>query len=377
MSEPALFEQLFFQLSRPELNRGMQEGAAVPNEGDWAAILPLATSNGVAGFIYRNTKKLDALPEDVRTALQDGYRRTTFRNLDQLGETVKILKILAANRIKAIPLKGVVASEMIFDDLGVYPSSDIDILVHPEDLDDAKQVLQARAGYSTVPGRSEEDLQGAHYHYILHKNQYLLELHWNLTKRYFKVEPEFWWQGSRTVEWRGLEILELAPEKYLMYAVFRLFDHCFYPLRFLVLIAGLVERYGSEICWDRLLEDCSRLNMRRLVIFTLQLAHELLAAEIPAELAERHSPGYSELKKLCRSGILHGIERQHLRMMCYTALLDSPAAVAAALFGRLIPDRGELCLRYNLPSDSPQIFLYYLMNPVLLFLKHTDKDAGQ
>ncbi len=157
-----------------------------------------------------------------------------------------------------------------------------------------------------------------------------------------------------------------------MYAVFRLFDHCFFPLRFLVLIAGLLERYGSEICWDGLLEDCGRFKMKRLVIFTLQLAHELLAAEIPAELAERPSPGYSGLKKLCRSGMLHGIERQHLRMMCYSALFDSPADIAAALFGRLIPDRGELCLRYNLPSDSPQIFLYYVLNPVLLFLKKND-----
>lgn len=350
MPAPVLTEDFLFYFSRPFFEKGVN--ARVLDENGWATLLEIAVQNGIAGFVYRNTKGSDTLPDHIRRELQDVYYQTTFRNLDQVAETLKILKILAANRIQAIPLKGVVASEVFFHDLGVYPSSDIDILVHPDDLDAAKQVMQTQAGYLSVPGQSEEELQAGHYHYILHKKQYLLEIHWNLTRRYFDVPAEFWWQGVRTLQWRDMDILELAPEKYLMYAVFRFFDHCFHPLRFLVLIAAIVEHYASEICWDSLLEDCSRFKMRRLITFTLQLAHEVLAADIPAELAKRKTPGYSALKKLCLSGLLHGIQRQHLRMMCYTVLLDTPAAVAAALLGRLVPNRGELCLRYNLPPDS-------------------------
>ena len=370
MPDPLLIEQFLFHFSRHCSAR--EVNAQALDENGWATLLELAAQNGVAGFVYRNTKGVNTLPEHVRNDLHLAYQQTTFRNLDLLGETLKIIKILAANRIQAIPLKGAAASERIFHDLGVYPSSDIDILVHPDDLDEAKQLLQVQAEYVAVPGRSEEELQGAHYHYIFHKQQYLLELHWTLTKRYFEVPAEFWWQGVRTRQWRGENILELAPEKYLMYAVFRLFDHCFFPLRFLVLIAGLLEHFSSEICWDTLMRDCSRFKMKRLVIFTLQLAHELSAAEIPVDLAEKKSPGYSALKKLCRSGMIMGTGRQHLRMMCYSTLLDSPADVAGALLGRLVPSRGELCLRYNLRSDSPQIFLYYLMNPFLLFFKKND-----
>ncbi|NOQ45825.1 MAG: hypothetical protein GQ559_04010, partial [Desulfobulbaceae bacterium] len=262
-------------------------------------------------------------------------------------------------------------------DLGVYPSGDIDILVHPDDLAAAKSVLQSQAGYAASQGHNEEELLASHYHYMLNKKQYLLEVHWNLTKRYFEVPPEFWWQGVRTVKWRGMDTLELSPEKYLMYTIFRLFDHCFFPLRFLVLIAGILEHYALEICWDTLMHDCGRFKMKRLVTFTLQLVHELLGAEIPTALAKKKLRGYSTLKKLCLSGILNGIERQHLRMMCYTSLLDSPAAVARALFGRLIPNRGELCLRYNLAPDSSKIFLYYVLNPVLLFLKNNEKSRRQ
>ncbi len=210
MPAPLLIEDLLFYFSRPGFGGEHNLQIPVPDENAWEKLLPLAVQNGVAGFIYRNTKNLNALTDHVRTGLSEIYRHTTFRNLDQLGETVNILKTLAANGITAIPLKGVVASEMIFDDLGVYPSSDIDILVRPEDLDAAKQVLQERAGYTAVPGRSEEDLQGAHYHYILHKKQYLLELHWNLTKRYFEVERNSGGRGAGSLSggaWRSWSLL--------------------------------------------------------------------------------------------------------------------------------------------------------------------------
>ena len=336
---------------------------------DYDQLLELAGRNGTTGLLYNTVKNLSGIPEQALQQLQAAYRNTTYRNLHQVAENIKLLKMFAANRVRVLPLKGVVASEVIFQDLGVYPSGDIDVLIHSDDLETATDVLQNQAGYVPVPGHGEEELLAGHYHYMFHNGRYLLEVHWNLTKRYFEVEPDFWWQDARTANWRGENILELAPEKYLMYAIFRLFDHCFFPLRFLVLVAGIVEQYGSDICWDSLMRDCRRYKMERLVIFTLKLAHDLLGVAIPTHLEKRKILGYSMLKKLCLSGMFNGVGRKHLRMMAYMLLLDSPAAVLKALFGRLAPGRDELCLRYNLTSGSPEMYLYYVLNPVLLFWK--------
>jgi hypothetical protein len=368
---------LFF-LSRPrpsdtrvgEFIAGLQEQ---DESVDYDQLLELAERNGTSGFLYNSVKKLSVIPEQVRRQLQTTYRNTTYRNLHQVAENIKLLKLFAANQVRVLPLKGVVASEMIFHDLGVYPSGDIDVLIHPDDLDTATEVLQNQAGYAPVAGHDQEELLAGHYHYMFHNDRYLLEVHWNLTKRYFEVEPDYWWQDVRSVVWRGENILELAPEKYLMYAIFRLFDHCFFPLRFLVLVAGIIEQYGPDICWDTLMHDCRRYQMERLALFTLKLAHDLLGCEIPANIAKRKVFACSLLKKLCLSGMLNGVERKHLRMMAYMLLLDSPAAVLKALLGRLTPGREELCLRYNLNSGSPEMYLYYLLNPVLLFLKSKEK----
>lgn len=368
MSKPALFEKLFLQLSCSHADKevGAEEQALADIE--WTALSALAHRNGVAGFVYRNTKNQDIVPEQIEQELQSAYRQTTFRNLDQLAESIKILRLLSANAIKVIPLKGVVASEILFQDLGVYPSSDIDILVHPADLTAVKKILIA-SGYSSVEGIQEEDLLINHYHLMFQNGRHLLEVHWNLAKRYFAVPPDFWWQDVRTVRWRDMDVVELAPEKYILYTIFRLFDHCFYPLRFFILIAGIRETYSKEICWDTLLADARKYKMRRLTLFTLKLLHDLLGTPLPDRILQNRIMGEGVLKKMILSGIFQGVEHPHVRMFLYSSLLDGPVNIGKSLLGRLFPTKGELCLRYNLNHGSSKVWLYYLINPVALFFK--------
>ncbi len=335
MSNPALFEKLFLRLSCSHVDReaGTEEQAL--DDIDWAALSALAHRNGVAGFVYRNTKGLDFFPERNRLELQSAYRQTTFRNLDQLAEIMKILRLLSANAIKAIPLKGVFASEILFQDLGVYPSDDIDILVHPADLTTVKKILIA-SGYSSVEGIEEENLLINHYHLMFHDGRHQLEVHWNLAKRYFEVPPDFWWQDVRTVRWRDMEVVELAPEKYLLYTIFRLFDHCFYPLRFFILIAGIIETYSNGICWDTLLADARKYKMRRLTLFTLKLLHDLLGTPIPDRILQNRIMGEGVLKKMILSGIFKGVEHPHVRMFLYSSLLDGPCKYWQSAVGEVV-----------------------------------------
>ena len=368
MPNPDLFEKLFLQLSCSHMDNevGAEEQALA--DIDWAALSVLAQRHGVAGFLYRNTKDQDILPEQILLELQAAYRHTTFHNLDQVAASIKILRLISANDIQAIPLKGVIASEVIFQDLGVYPFGDIDILVHPADLAAVKKILIA-SGYSSVEGIQEEDLLTNHYHLMFHDGRHLLEVHWNLAKRYFEVPPDFWWQDVRTIRWRDMDVVELAPEKYILYTIFRLYDHCFYPLRFFVLIAGIIDTYSNEICWETLLADAKKFNMRRLVLFTLKLLHDVLGTPIPDRILQDKIMGEGLLKKMILSGIFKGVEREHLRMFLYSSLLDGPVTIVKVLLGRLFPSKGELCLRYNLVHGSSTVWLYYFINPVMLFFK--------
>lgn len=333
-------------------------------------ICELALENGTAGFLYKNINGLNLFPEPAEDDLRTWYSHYLTHNTRLLDETQRLLAVFSANGIPVIPLKGTIASKILFQDLGVYPSGDIDLLVRPSDLAKTKDILCHHCGYTQTEEIDEKDLIASHYHLMLQKNDILCEVHWNCVKRYFNVPPTFWWKDTREVVLPdGSIVLQLGTEKYLLYLIFRLFDHCFYPLRFFVLIDGLVSKYSAEISWEQLMDYAAQLQMRRLTIFVLCLLHEIHGSDIPTNLVNNKMIGHSILRRLVYSGIFSGADRPHLRMAAYSLLLDSPVAFLRILLGRIAPSPAELRLRYNIPVASPLIFFYYVVNPFMMFLK--------
>ncbi len=375
---PSREERIALLLSQPFLSEEhcRKELADIVGSGhsiDFEKVYSIALENGVAGFAYKNTRDLDLFPQKVNKNLQQIYRRTAFRNLEQLHSTLNLLSVLSDNGISAIPLKGAASSDLLFNDLGVYPSGDIDLLIHPSQLFQAKEVLCGVGGYRQVDSISEEDLLASHYHLLVQNNRFLVELHWNLVKRYFEVPGDFWWQETRATDWNGTITSELSIEKYLMYTIFRLFDHCFFPLRFFVLVGGIIDRHSNEIDWEKLMDYAGQYKMKRLVVFTLTLLNEILNTRVPATVMQTKIVGYGYLKSMVYSGLFSGIKKKHLRMMLYSVLLDEPGTIIRILIKRLFPSKGELRLRYNLAPKSSKVYLYYLLNPIFLMMHGNDQ----
>lgn len=334
-------------------------------------ICELALKNGTAGFLYRNIQRLSLFPEPAEEYLRSWHSHYQTQNRRLLEETKQLRAVLLSNGIPVIPLKGAIASGILFQDLGVYPSGDIDLLVQPSDLLKVKEILCLHCGYTQPEEIPEEDLFASHYHLMFIKDGLLCEVHWNCVKRYFNIPPEFWWEGTQeTVLPDGSVVLQLETEKYLLYLIFRLFDHCFHPLRFFVLISGLVSKYSEEISWEGLMSYAEQLRMKRVTIFTLCLLHEILGVDIPLYIRKDKVTGHSGLRRLVYSGIFSGIRRPHLRMVAYAFLLDSPKAFLSVLFNRITPSPAELRLRYNIPVASPLIFFYYIANPFLMIIRN-------
>ena len=237
-------------------------------------VYQFAIDHEIAGFVYRNSKSVDLFPIELRERLQGIYRKTAMLNMVALKETLVVLKVLYENGISVIPLKGTFASDSLLNDLGVYPSGDIDVLVSPEDLSKTKDILSSKYGYSLVDRISESDLLKNHYHLILVK-QMTLEIHWNLVKRYFKVPAVFWWETARPMEWNGINAMDLSVENNILYNVFRLFDHCFYPLRFFVLLSAMIEKNKNSIDWHLLLCTAESHSMKKFLVFTLIVTQDL------------------------------------------------------------------------------------------------------
>lgn len=367
-----LLSKPFFSRADQKILESLVESRASLN---MERVYRLCLDNEIAGFAYKYSKGIDLFPQADQKHLDGFYKNTAICNMLALKETLRILEILSRQDITAIPLKGTWASDTVFEDFGVYPSKDIDILVQPQDLFKAKKVLCNEYGYSNLEGISESDLLQNHYHLILVKEK-ALEIHWNLVKRYFKIPVGFWWKTAKPFEWNGIKCMELSIENNILYHVFRLFDHCFYPLRFFTLLGGIIDRHRDDIDWDQLIQTADDHGMKRLLAFTLKATSDLLGTYIPKVVMEQTMPVYPLFRRLVFSGIFSGISRKHLRMMLYTLLLIKSENILKILVDRLFPSPGELRLRYGIPPESQKVYLYYLLNPVLLIFQTTKKKTN-
>ncbi|NWF98344.1 MAG: nucleotidyltransferase family protein [Nitrospirae bacterium] len=335
---------------------------------DYQKIYEIAALNGVAPLLYRNLQNFENLPQFFKDRLNNAYMHSLKNNVLNAEETLKLLDFLQKEKIQAIPLKGSIASEIIFNDSGIYPATDIDILIRPEDMEKSERII-LRCGYEKIRFPEPKDLLSSHYHFIYKKENFFLELHWNLVKRYFVVPPDFWWQEIVTLNYSGIELKSLSPERYIIYTVFRLFDHCFSPLKFFVLVSGLISKYEKEIDWEKLLFYAGYYKMERLIVFTLKLLNELYSTPCAELILKKRNTGYDFLKREVIKNIFMENKKEHLKMILFSLLLDSPLDYARLIFERIFPKPSEIRLRYGLPMNSKKVYAYYLMNPFLVFTR--------
>lgn len=358
LSEPEQAELLSFATQHPSL--------------DINKVFSLAFDCEVAGFVYKNSKGSGIFPDDLKIKLQGHYQKNGLRGILALKETLDVMKTLGKNDILAIPLKGAFASETIFKDISVYPFGDIDILIKRNDLFKSKDILCSQCQYSSVDSILESDLLESHYHIILNK-KFTLEIHWNLVKRYFKIKDGFWWETAQPMTWNNIPVMDLSVENNILYNVFRLFDHCFHPLRFFVLMSGIIEKNKDVIDWEKLVSTARHYKMEKLVLFTLFVCHELLKTPLPESMHLKPKKEYLLFRSLVCSGLLSGVKRKHFRMLIYNLILIDFQTLGRVLAGRLFPTKAELRLRYNLSPSSKLVSFYYFLNPILLLFKSKKK----
>jgi len=334
---------------------------------DYGRLVGLAGTNGVSPLLYLNLSTLQGIPELPMNELRKAYLRTVKENVVRGAEVMRLLTSFKKRDIEVIPLKGPIASDIIFGNPGLYPSGDIDFLVHPSDLQRTKQVLLEEGYNASV--LEEGDMLRCGYHLIFEKGRNVLEVHWKLSFRYFDIPPEFWWEDIRIMKYQDTEVLMLSPERYLLYAIFRLYSHAFRPLRFLIFVAALLRSYRQELDWVSLSIFSEKFRMARLVSFTLKLLREFQELNVPETMVKRRLFGYRGLKRLVFSGLFHEVGKIHPRMLLFTALQQTPLDTIKILSERIFPSLSEIRLRYHLPAGSKKVYGYYLLNPLLMIMR--------
>jgi hypothetical protein len=165
---------------------------------DWDLFAQMADREGVAPLMYWKLKDspIEVAPSTFNF-LRSSYYQTLAQNTLVYQELERILEALDEAGIPVIVLKGAALATTVYEDIGLRPMGDLDLLVRPEHLKAATSVITS-FGYF---------VQKAIYHIVFGRDQTQstnIELHWFLigidqyrsTRIDYWNQARFWYQYS-------------------------------------------------------------------------------------------------------------------------------------------------------------------------------------
>lgn len=364
--------ELLFLLSRVSPDSSVLEKAQalIPNLNR-DSFISLSIKHGTAALIYKNLLKLKDIPQGILNKFESIYNNSLRSNILMISELDRLIDRLNKTGIEIISLKGATASEKIFEDIALYPSGDIDILVKLKDIDSVREFLESEDYKLNDTGFDEyrEFFIKELYHISLSNGRYTIEPHWNLFFRYFETPPEFWWEESFTVSSGDREYRFLSPEKNILYTSFRLFSKGFVYLRFLVLIVEIIRHYADEIDWNKLFGYAKEYKFENVLRVTMKLSSDILGAPVPENYAKVQGLRAKVINRRVVQMVLKEGAAHPVNKVLFMFLRDDLSGALKVFSRRLFPSTGEIVSRYRLSPGSDKAVAYYILNPFFLLTR--------
>jgi hypothetical protein len=167
--------------SAPEAAAPLAAGlAGEAGAARWPALEELLGAHGLAPWAFTALRGA-GLAGTAPGGLREAWRGAVLRNRAHLAEIGRIAAGLGDAGVAVLPLKGASLLGRVYPDPGQRPMQDLDLLVRPEAVAAAGEVLLA-LGYRRPepPGAAA---QAGHFHamYALPGRGLVVELHWSLS----------------------------------------------------------------------------------------------------------------------------------------------------------------------------------------------------
>lgn len=373
-------------IAPPALEQDQAEKIAALCRGgiDWESFLRLVVRHEVQALVYE-TLRLRAnfnVPDNIIAALKDSKVQISVKSLHHAAEMLGMVAKFAELGVNLLPLKGEMLSLQLYGDPGMRNSCDIDVLVDPDCLDRACQLLEAEGYTCSLLGNQLTSKQRAYLKTNFHHLEYghatkniCLELHWRFGSLWLPDQMMGVWSRSRQIEWMGRKLYSLDDDTQLLFLCDHGARHGFYSLKWLSDIARILASDRPQ-GWDTLLKLADSLDLRRTLAHSALLVHWVYGIQLPRELqhlisSDRNAVSISRtvFDLLCQNGAAKastGKPQGSLKLAVQKLRLRPTLPLSTALKPKLIAIFDFL----DFPLPDRFFWLYYPLRPVTLIWRH-------
>ncbi|MEA2444517.1 MAG: hypothetical protein QOJ12_1809 [Thermoleophilales bacterium] len=308
----------------------------------------------------------DRVPGDFARAVEAAAAAERRRGLFSSHVTRSLVAALESAGVPAVPFKGTVTAERVHGDLGLRPSSDIDLLAERSQLRTALGVL-LDLGYELPHGRSSDAIPPLHYGLVDGGGQRPdVDLHW----RVHWYEEDY---GAAMIE-RSLTDPDLgrvlAPLDDLTMLLLCYARDGFVGLRYPADIAAWWDRFGDELApgeLDRLV--ARHPGLERALVAAVRVTDSVVDVPLTPLLAAARRPDWRTRTAIrLANWAERGASDQVVANERLVDWLLSPRGGSAAFARRFVlPGRSSVVRYDHLPAESrPPEAIWRLTHPAKL-----------
>ena len=307
------------------------------------------------------------------------YERNARRNATLTRELLRVLDRLDAAGIPALTYKGPLIAHQLFGDVALREFEDLDILVPAGDLARAKRELLADAYdlHDDLDDWDEASLEQSrgqyHVGFVHRETGVKLELHWRTDPEFpvERTEDPGWWAACDRVPLGGTPVRSFQATDLLLVLCLHCTKHQGHRLTWLVEIAELVRRGGTD--WPAVMAFAESRQCVRRVLVALVLSEKTVGCPLPESIA-RASTADPAVGRMTDSIVARmmtadvdeagGLERLRISLPLYDRPPQKLRHLSQVIFAPTLRDVGE----HTLPRGWQ--FLYVPMRVFRLVGKY-------
>lgn len=227
-------------------------------------------------YLLKSSGLLEKVPTEHRGRLKSGVDAVLYQNMLIRSEMYKLLDAFERSGIRVIVLKGIRLSERFFGHFSGRGTSDIDLLVHPEDLDRAVSLLESHEFVRYI----EDDAD--HFHMLLNKfytNEDFpllgVELHWNILREHVSdTDMSGFWREAEPISPYQL-VKELSVQDTFYYLCLHGYNHNMLSLKYVIDILHVLRCCSAEIDYSRIFAQAKVDGNYAKVLIALTIVYDL------------------------------------------------------------------------------------------------------
>ncbi len=216
-----------------------------------------------------------------------------MRNLEMTNELTRINELLERSGVQVITYKGPTLSTLIYGSVGIRQFTDLDVIVPENQLMQAKKALMGigYVAFSDPEHRSvqQEDHDRSYQGYdLISANQRIavdLQMRFGLRFSSFSLPFETLWAGRKQIYFGNRAVNIPSMEDYLLALCAHGTQHRWARLKWVCDLAELGRH--THINWEIVFQRAEAMQVTRMVIIGLRLAHEALDMTLPEVIRAR------------------------------------------------------------------------------------------